>query len=692
MMSRFLAVLSVLMMAVSAVGQTITVGTIAKTTYCTGDTMFVPYTAQGFFNSNNVFKVQLSDANGSFTPFTIIGQNSSMSGVIPVPLGNAGNAYRVRVIGTSPYTISDTSHGAITVLNYPSPQPRASRGKGDDKYINAGFVGDSITLLDGSGEPPGSTYSWTFDSGATVNNSSLISPRVLYVKEGIQTGSLTVTNQAGCSRTGMFKFRIVSCSPLIPKNVHIVTGSESGSDPVVWVLPGGSYSTAGGFTYQTVFVEPGASLSTGYRGVGIYYLRPGCSFSDNSGPFGETIVGDASDPTSHGSESIDTLVCENLNFDYSLQPDSLQPPIVVQPISKTAYCVGDTLLVRYDVHGTFAGDCQFTAQLSDAGGSFTNPASYGSTTTRQGTIPVPLSAPGFFYRVRVVSTNPTRVSTDNGTDIRVYNAPTPRPWPGSNSYAGVGTVDYPIHLSDMNNESAGAKFEWTLSQDANPQSSTLPAPDVTYPTGGLKTGTLTVTNIAGCTDTVPFQLGIFSCNPLIPRSAHVVTGKETDTFSIVWVKSGGDYTVGGNSNPTVYAEDSSTVHGGNGGIYYIKRFASFSPSLAATVITSDSSKNKSWDSIFYCHDVEFDYTRILGVAEAPHVAPISIAINSDHLRISAEAPNLEARIVSLLGTELLAQRGEGMLDVDLASLPAGMYFAIVQAGNVRVMRKMVVVH
>jgi len=48
--------------------------------------------------------------------------------------------------------------------------------------------------------------------------------------------------------------------------------------------------------------------------------------------------------------------------------------------------------------------------------------------------------------------------------------------------------------------------------------------------------------------------------------------------------------------------------------------------------------------------------------------------------------------LNLLGAEVLSKRGAGTVGVDLSSLPAGVYFAIVQAGDAREVRKIAVVH
>jgi uncharacterized delta-60 repeat protein len=101
--------------------------------------------------------------------------------------------------------------------------------------------------------------------------------------------------------------------------------------------------------------------------------------------------------------------------------------ITTGTISPTTYCAGAAVSVPYTITGTFNAGNIFTAQLSDASGSFTNPVTVGFiTSTSSGTINANLSqglATGNAYRIRVVSDNPAVIGTDNGTDILINAIP-----------------------------------------------------------------------------------------------------------------------------------------------------------------------------------------------------------------------------------------------------------------------------
>ncbi|MBX2979602.1 MAG: T9SS type A sorting domain-containing protein [Flavobacteriales bacterium] len=92
--------------------RSITVDAPLSTSLCPGASVAVNYTKTGsynqggFFLSANIFRAQLSDANGDFTnPVTIGSVTSTQSGTInaTIPLNTPpGNGYRIRVIATSP--------------------------------------------------------------------------------------------------------------------------------------------------------------------------------------------------------------------------------------------------------------------------------------------------------------------------------------------------------------------------------------------------------------------------------------------------------------------------------------------------------------------------------------------------------------------------------------------------------------
>ncbi len=101
--------------------------------------------------------------------------------------------------------------------------------------------------------------------------------------------------------------------------------------------------------------------------------------------------------------------------------------IQTNALSSSAFCQGAPVTIPFTVMGTLSVSNVFTAQLSDASGSFNTPVILGSVVgTGTGTINtnIPVSTPaGTAYRIRVVSSNPVLTSLDNGSDITVNANP-----------------------------------------------------------------------------------------------------------------------------------------------------------------------------------------------------------------------------------------------------------------------------
>lgn len=96
------------------------------------------------------------------------------------------------------------------------------------------------------------------------------------------------------------------------------------------------------------------------------------------------------------------------------------------PLLGSPFYVGTDLFVEYKRTGTFFTGNIFTAQLSDAMGSFASPINIGTLPVTTGgkmnaKLPLDLS-PGTHYRIRVMGSYPYAVGKDNGTDLTI-NSP-----------------------------------------------------------------------------------------------------------------------------------------------------------------------------------------------------------------------------------------------------------------------------
>lgn len=141
--------------------------------------------------------------------------------------------------------------------------------------------------------------------------------------------------------------------------------------------------------------------------------------------------------------------------------------ITVVPPLATTLCPGSGFDLSYEatgsysVGGLFIQANDFTAQLSDASGDFTNATDIGVVTAASSgavtvTIP-PNTPPGTGYRIRMNSSNPAYTGADNGFDITI-DATAP---------SAVISADGPTELcgggaANLNAEPVAGTYEWLM--------------------------------------------------------------------------------------------------------------------------------------------------------------------------------------------------------------------------------------
>jgi photosystem II stability/assembly factor-like uncharacterized protein len=95
----------------------------AQGSYCAGQEISVSFTSSIIYDSNNNFRVELSDAEGNFDkPFLIGNLKSTTHGTVTGKLPKSlppGNGYKIRIRASSPMMDSEESEESITIL--PSP-------------------------------------------------------------------------------------------------------------------------------------------------------------------------------------------------------------------------------------------------------------------------------------------------------------------------------------------------------------------------------------------------------------------------------------------------------------------------------------------------------------------------------------------------------------------------------------------
>ena len=162
--------------------------------------------------------------------------------------------------------------------------------------------------------------------------------------------------------------------------------------------------------------------------------------------------------------------------------------IATGTISPTTYCQGATVSIPFTITGTYTLGNVFTAQLSNASGSFASPVNIGTlNSTAAGTISAIIPAgtlAGTGYRIRVISNTPAVTGSDNGTNLTINAVP---------SSPTVGTITQPTC-----SEATGSVVlnglptgNWTLTRNPGGIKTTGTGTSATI--SGLVTGTYTYT-------------------------------------------------------------------------------------------------------------------------------------------------------------------------------------------------------
>jgi hypothetical protein len=168
---------------------TIITGDVSYLSVCPGSPIRVPFTAQGPFNADNVFVVQLVDASGKFVVISENVKNGPIQAIIPANKPGS-HLYRLRVVSTSP-AIMGTE---VSVRLLPTAGGRLETADGStSSRIMPGQEAQLRVNFSGAGP-----WSFQLSDGTTVAQ-TLTNPYYFSVKpEKIQTYTLAgIANACG---------------------------------------------------------------------------------------------------------------------------------------------------------------------------------------------------------------------------------------------------------------------------------------------------------------------------------------------------------------------------------------------------------------------------------------------------------------------------------------------------------------
>jgi len=228
----------------------------------------------------------------------------------------------------------------------------------------------------------GSTYSFPVGEGTTYMPFTLENPTT-------GTGTTTAQVEAFSANSG--------------GSIDATLDSKSSTE--YWSL-----TTSGNFTNSSVSVDRGSAISP-YDIIAGATSQSG-TYTSLEGTAGATGVSNSD------------LIGSNRFF---VLAEKKKNTITTGTISGSPFCQGATFSVPFTISGTYNSGNIFTAQLSDASGSFSSPVAIGSlTSTGAGTISATIpsgASGGTGYRIRVVSSNPSVAGSDNGSNIAINVIP-----------------------------------------------------------------------------------------------------------------------------------------------------------------------------------------------------------------------------------------------------------------------------
>ena len=233
-------------------------------------------------------------------------------------------------------------------------------------------------------------------------------------------GSISATIPANTATGTAYRIRVISSNPAI-------TGSDNGSDLTInlaanSIAPTTTQNinaTVNGTTL-TVTEQSTASSRTWYYGT-----TSGGPYSTNTTVTSATYTPNFASQGTYYVVCVSTFACGNITSN-QVQVN-VSGTVATGIISGSPFCVTASSVASVSVPFTSAGNFTsntYTAQLSNASGSFASPVTIGTLVSNansgsiSATIPAN-TATGTGYRIRVISSNPAVTGADNGTNFTI---------------------------------------------------------------------------------------------------------------------------------------------------------------------------------------------------------------------------------------------------------------------------------
>ena len=200
---------------------------------------------------------------------------------------------------------------------------------------------------------------------------------------------------------------------------HLATWTGKSAKNLVDAVSGATLTSHGKLT----FTWDGTDVSGSQVADGTYYVWVEMAWA-SSLTTGKIVT---SFPFTKGTSTDHRAPADMTNFTaitLDWTPASPNPAISTSALANSSFCAGTAVNVPFTVTGgTYTSGNIFTAQLSNASGSFASPVNIGTlAAVSSGTVIafIPRSTTtASAYRIRVVASTPVENGTDNGSDLTI---------------------------------------------------------------------------------------------------------------------------------------------------------------------------------------------------------------------------------------------------------------------------------
>jgi hypothetical protein len=456
----------------------------------------------------------------SFTSQTITGGTSGyifITADIASASASGGNTISCNAISTSNLTFSSGIKTGTT--NNGGTQTIIASATISTSTISPTTycAGDNVSVAYTSS----GSFSGTFTAQLSDASGDFTTPTAI----GTGTSPITATLPTGTTTGTGYRIRVVNNTPS-------VNGSNNGTDITI----NNSTTTVSPTTTQNISVSTNGTILSVSEGSSITSRKWRWSASSGSGyaDFSPAETGSAYTPN-FASAGTYYVVCESTypspcgvvtTTSSEVQINVTANTISTSAISGSPFCSGATVSVpfTYSPAGNFpsGGSCTFTAELSDALGSFVSPTAIGTVvSTASGSQTITATIPGGTttgtgYRIRVTSNSPTVTGSDNGANLTINTTVTPSVSIASSPAAVLGVTTICAGTSvtftaTPTNGGSSPTYQWKLNG------------------GNVGTNSVTYSNSAlANTDVVTCEM---TSNAVCPTAATVTSNTITMTVN-----------------------------------------------------------------------------------------------------------------------------------------------------------------